>query len=83
MSMKTVFAAMVTFTIVALGAACGGDGDTLSREELIEQADALCTEYNSRGDEVEELNRRARTTSHAGWTRSSRSFRKEATGSTR
>jgi hypothetical protein len=52
MSMKTVVAAMVTFTIVALGAGCGGDGDSLSREQLIEQGDAICADYASRIDEI-------------------------------
>jgi hypothetical protein len=54
MSTKTVFAGVVTCTIVPLGAACGGNGDSLSREELIEQGDALCTEYESRVDDVED-----------------------------
>ena len=54
MSMKTVFAGVVTFTVVALGAACGGSDDRLSREELIEQGDAICSEYDSRVDEIED-----------------------------
>ena len=43
--------------VMSVTAACGGGGDggdSLSREELIEQGDAICTEYESRVDEVDQ-----------------------------
>jgi hypothetical protein len=52
MSIQPVIAAAVASTTLALGAACGGDGDGLSRERLIEQGDAICADYASRIDEI-------------------------------
>jgi hypothetical protein len=40
---------------VLAAAACGGGDDRLSREELVEEGDAICVEYESRVDEIEEI----------------------------
>lgn len=57
MSRQPAFAVAFACTILVVTAACGGDGDSLSREKLIEEADAICTEYDSRIDEVGEPER--------------------------
>jgi hypothetical protein len=56
-SIQPCLASVVAATTVALGAACGGgggDGDRLTREELIQQGDAICSEFESRVDEIDE-----------------------------
>jgi hypothetical protein len=35
-------------------AACGGDGDGLSREEFVAEADAICAEFDQRVQEIEQ-----------------------------
>jgi hypothetical protein len=54
MSSKPAFAVVVASATLVVATACGGDGDRLSREELIEEGDAIWSEYESRIDEVEE-----------------------------
>jgi hypothetical protein len=54
MSRQPAFAAVAASSILAVAAACGGDSDSLSREELVQEADAICTEFESRIDEVGE-----------------------------
>ena len=54
MSRDSIRAAVLASMVMFVAAACGGGGDDrLTREELIEQGDAICTEYESRVDEVE------------------------------
>lgn len=40
--------------VLALAGGCGGGGDRLSREELIEDADAICADFDQQIDDVEE-----------------------------
>jgi hypothetical protein len=50
-------AVFLAFLIGAMGlaaAGCGGGTDRLSREELIEEADATCAEFDQRVEEVDE-----------------------------
>jgi hypothetical protein len=56
MSSNPVRTAFLVSMVMSVAAACGGGGgdERLSREELIEQGDAICTEYESRVDEIEE-----------------------------
>ncbi len=52
-SVRTVVLASLVMSVTACGG--GGDGgDRLSREELIEEGDAICAEYESRMDELGE-----------------------------
>jgi hypothetical protein len=44
--------AMLATVVVVAG--CGGGGDRLSQEELVSEADAICTRFEERLDEVEE-----------------------------
>jgi hypothetical protein len=50
-----LFFAFLTGAMGLAAAGCGGDGgDRLTREELIEEADATCTEFDQRIDEIDE-----------------------------
>jgi hypothetical protein len=42
------------FSASLLLASCGGDGDGLSREEFVAEADAICAEYDQRVQEIEQ-----------------------------
>jgi hypothetical protein len=54
MSRQSAFAVVVASALLLVAAACGGDDDRLSREELIEQGDAICADYEARIDAVGE-----------------------------
>ena len=45
--MRAILIGLVTSTFLAVGAGCGGDGDRLSREELVSEADGICAEYEA------------------------------------
>ncbi len=45
--MRAIFIGLVSSTALAVATGCGGDGDRLSREELVSQADAICAEYEA------------------------------------
>jgi hypothetical protein len=49
-----VFLASLTGAIGFAAAGCGGGDDRLTREELVEEADATCAEFDQRVDEVDE-----------------------------
>jgi hypothetical protein len=49
-----VFLAFLTGAMGLAAAGCGGDGDRLTREELIEEADATCADFDRQIEEVEE-----------------------------
>ena len=49
-----VFLAFLTGAMGLAAAGCGGGGDRLSRDELIEEADATCAEFDQRIEEVQE-----------------------------
>jgi len=49
-----VFLAFLTGAIGLAAAGCGGDGDRLTREELIEEADATCAEFDQQIEEIQE-----------------------------
>jgi protein-tyrosine-phosphatase len=51
--MRTIVIGLVSSAALAVAAGCGGSGgDRLSREELVSEADAICTQYE---DELESL----------------------------
>ena len=57
MSRDSVRAVVLASLVMSVTAACGGGGDggdRLSREELIEEGDAICAESESRMDELGE-----------------------------
>ena len=57
MSRQPYVLVLIAFLTGAMGlaaAGCGGGDDRLTREELIEEADATCTEFDQRVDEVDE-----------------------------
>lgn len=49
-----VFLAFLAGAMGLAAAGCGGGSDPLTREELIEEADATCAEFDRRVEEVEE-----------------------------
>ena len=49
-----VFLAFLTGAMGLAAAGCGGGGDRLTREELIEEADATCAEFDRRIEDVQE-----------------------------
>jgi hypothetical protein len=49
-----VLLAFLTGAMALAAAGCGGGGDRLTREELIEEADATCAEFDQRVEEVDE-----------------------------
>jgi hypothetical protein len=49
-----VFLAFLTGAIGLAAAGCGGGDDRLTREELVEEADATCREFDQRVEEVDE-----------------------------
>jgi hypothetical protein len=49
-----VFLAFLTGAICLAAAGCGGGGDGLTREELIEEADATCAEFDQQIEDVAE-----------------------------
>src|ERR671919_784719 len=51
---SAVFLAFLTGAMGLAAAGCGGSGDRLTREELIEQADATCAEFDQQIEEVQE-----------------------------
>jgi hypothetical protein len=51
---RAVFLAFLTGALGLAAAGCGGGGDRLSREELIEEADATCAEFDQQIEEVQE-----------------------------
>ena len=51
---SAVFLAFLTGAMGLAAAGCGGGGDRLTREELIEQADATCAEFDQQIEEVQE-----------------------------
>jgi hypothetical protein len=51
---SAVFLAFLTGAMGLAAAGCGGGDDRLTREELIEEADATCTEFDQRIEEVDE-----------------------------
>jgi hypothetical protein len=53
-SQARLFLASLTGAIGFAAAGCGGGGDRLTREELIEEADATCAEFDQRVEEVDE-----------------------------
>jgi hypothetical protein len=54
MSKQSAFAVVFVSVILVVAAACGGDDDRLSRDEVIEQGDAICADYEARIDAVGE-----------------------------
>lgn len=55
MGSQYVCATVVASTMLLGAAACGGGGgDRLSREELVEQGDAICVDFENRVEEVQE-----------------------------
>ena len=51
---RSILSTAAAFAVLA-AAACGGGDDRLSREELVEEGDAICVEYESRVDELDEI----------------------------
>ena len=49
-----VFLAFLTGAMGLAAAGCGGGSDPLTREELIEEADATCAEFDRRIEDVQE-----------------------------
>jgi hypothetical protein len=49
-----VLLAFLTGAMALAAAGCGGGGDRLTREELIDEADATCAEFDQRVEEVDE-----------------------------
>jgi hypothetical protein len=49
-----VFLAFLTGAMGLAAAGCGGGSDRLTREELIEEADATCAEFDRRIEDVQE-----------------------------
>ena len=49
-----VFLAFLTGAMGLAAAGCGGGGDRLTREQLVEEADATCREFDQRVEEVDE-----------------------------
>jgi hypothetical protein len=49
-----VFLAFLTGAMGLAAAGCGGGGDQLTREELVEEADATCAEFDRRVEDVRE-----------------------------
>ena len=45
--MRAILIGLVTSTALAVGTGCGGDGDRLSSEDLVSEADAICAEYEA------------------------------------
>jgi hypothetical protein len=43
--MRAILIGLVASTALAVAAGCGGDGDRLTREELVSEADAICADY--------------------------------------
>lgn len=53
--MRRLLALVPVAVLLAAAAGCGGDGggDRLTKEELITQADAICTKYDARAKPIE------------------------------
>jgi hypothetical protein len=51
---RAVFLAFLTGAIGLAAAGCGGGDDRLSREELVQEADATCREFDRRVEEIDE-----------------------------
>lgn len=49
-----VFFAFLTGAMGLAAAGCGGGDDRLTREELVEQADATCADFDQRIEEIDE-----------------------------
>jgi hypothetical protein len=49
-----VLLAFLTGAMGLAAAGCGGGGDRLTREELVEEADATCVEFDQRVEEIDE-----------------------------
>jgi hypothetical protein len=49
-----VFLAFLTGAMGLAAAGCGGGGDKLTRDELVEEADATCAEFDRRVEDVRE-----------------------------
>jgi hypothetical protein len=52
--MRATLIGLVASAALAVGAGCGGDGDGLSREELVSEADTICAEYEAELAELAE-----------------------------
>jgi predicted nuclease with TOPRIM domain len=54
LSHVSVFLAFLTGATGLAAAGCGGGGDRLTREELIQEADATCQDFDQRVEEIDE-----------------------------